>query len=260
MGLGKTIVVISLVCTSLPTARTWASQPMIPDKLDNRLEETLTPADFSSAGRAVSTSDFASHVWGLGAGGSASIADAVSDGSGKKMSKKNQKKQKKEMKKDEEVMRRFGKLECRSRATLIVCPLSTVQNWEAQFEEHARGSADENGVGGEKAFELGGGGAGGTGAGKKDRKGKKRAVVADSEEEEDAGDRDSIVSASSSDSEDAGMKKKDKKPKPGVSIYIYHGNSRISDPKKLANFDIVITTFSSLVSFVRRSAMCRMMS
>ncbi|GAA5976261.1 hypothetical protein JCM11641_001097 [Rhodosporidiobolus odoratus] len=246
MGLGKTIVVISLVCTSLPTARTWASQPMIPDKLDNRLEETLTPADFSSAGRAVSTSDFASHVWGLGAGGSASIADAVSDGSGKKMSKKNQKKQKKEMKKDEEVTRRFGKLECRSRATLIVCPLSTVQNWEAQFEEHARGSADEHGVGGEKAFELGGGGAGGTGAGKKDRKGKKRALVADSEEEGDAGDRDSIVSASSSDSEDAAMKKKDKKPKPGVSIYIYHGNSRISDPKKLANFDIVITTFSTL--------------
>ncbi|WFD30148.1 1-phosphatidylinositol 4-kinase [Malassezia sp. CBS 17886] len=64
-------------------------------------------------------------------------------------------------------------LRCRSRGTLLVCPLSIVSNWEAQIREHWAGG---------------------------------------------------------------------KQP----SIYVYHGNGRLADPRVLADHDVVITTYSTL--------------
>jgi len=58
----------------------------------------------------------------------------------------------------------------RSRGTLIICPLSTVSNWEEQFASHASEGA--------------------------------------------------------------------------LSIYVYHGGARISDPSHLINYDVVITTYN----------------
>ena len=43
---------------------------------------------------------------------------------------------------------RACRLKTKSRATLIVCPLSTVVNWEEQFREHWRGEVEVVGGGG----------------------------------------------------------------------------------------------------------------
>ncbi|WFD01828.1 1-phosphatidylinositol 4-kinase [Malassezia obtusa] len=70
---------------------------------------------------------------------------------------------------------RREELRCRSRATLLVCPLSIVSNWESQIREHWD-------------------------------------------------------------------------PARQPSIYVYHGSGRLSDPHMLANYDVVITTYSTLGS------------
>lgn len=70
---------------------------------------------------------------------------------------------------------RREELRCRSRATLLVCPLSIVSNWESQIREHWD-------------------------------------------------------------------------PERQPSIYVYHGSGRLSDPHVLANYDVVITTYSTLGS------------
>lgn len=68
---------------------------------------------------------------------------------------------------------RREELRARSRATLLVCPLSIISNWESQIQEHWD-------------------------------------------------------------------------PQSRPSIYIYHGNGRLTDPQKLADYDLVITTYSTL--------------
>lgn len=224
MGLGKTIVVISLVCTTLEEARTWAKEKPTKDKLDSRLEDKTA----ETQGRSVGLNEFASRIPGADVGGD----------DGRPLSKKKQAKQRREKAKDEAVELRFGKLVCRSRATLIVCPLSTVQNWESQFEEHTT-VVDE---------------AGKSGMLKADSKAakalKRKMRVADSEDDEDdfvvdddAADDDSDSISDSSMQSDSSRKRKKKSP---LKIYIYHGASRCDDPKRLADHDVVITTFSTL--------------
>lgn len=68
---------------------------------------------------------------------------------------------------------RKEELRCRSRATLLVCPLSIITNWESQIRQHWHEKAQP-------------------------------------------------------------------------SIYIYHGQSRLRDPYALADYDVVITTYSTL--------------
>ncbi|KPV72160.1 uncharacterized protein RHOBADRAFT_18418 [Rhodotorula graminis WP1] len=181
MGLGKTIVIISLVCTTLPEAREWAKDPPTKDKLDPRFEEKLKAADLAGAGRTVDP-----------------------------LSKKKQAKQRREKKREEALQSRFDKLEVRSRATLIVCPLSTVQNWESQFEEHtAHVDVEQDG--------------------------------ADIKVDEDGGK--SIVPSAGSTSRAKGKKRARSPP---LKIYIYHGAQRCSDVARLADHDVVITTFSTV--------------
>lgn len=164
MGLGKTIVVISLVAATLPEARTWAEARPDKERIDPRFDGVS-----NDKGKArLSLADFSSHTYG---------ADNPHTGSfsatGKGLSKKKEAKLKRERKREDAVATRFTRLVTRSRGTLIVCPLSTVQNWESQIEEH-------------------------------------------------------VVKAS------------------GMSVYVYHGNTRLSDPLKLADYDVVVTTFSTL--------------
>lgn len=99
----------------------------------------------------------------------------LAGGSAGGTSKKKEAKLKREKKRVDAAASRHARLVTRSRATLIVCPLSTVQNWESQIEEHVN-KAD------------------------------------------------------------------------GLSVYVYHGNTRLSDPFKLADFDVVVTTFSTLAT------------
>ncbi|GAA5908976.1 hypothetical protein JCM6882_004960 [Rhodosporidiobolus microsporus] len=273
MGLGKTIVVISLVCTTLPEAREWAKRPVTSDKVDERFDETLNPADLAGAGRSVGTGEFKSHVWGLGGGAGTSTADVLvlsqqpKANSGRPLSKTAAKKQRKEKERAELDRLRFGRLECRSRATLIVCPLSTVQNWESQFEEHTQVvEVEADGEG--RVFKMEQDAEEDDEPATKRKRavkaGKKRAKVEDSDGDEGganggsattsataSADEDPSDSSMRSNGEDVKPKvKAAKKPKKksALSIYIYHGNARLADPHKLADHDVVITTFSTLGS------------
>ncbi|KAK4055462.1 hypothetical protein OIV83_000008 [Microbotryomycetes sp. JL201] len=215
MGLGKTIVVISLVASTLPEAQRWASQPITGDSGDERLQ-ALTKQSKPSAG--VSLSDFSSNLYGLADTGQNVASQNGSNGvpigpNGRPLSKKAQAKLKREQKRDELQRARFNRLVCRSRATLIICPLSTVQNWESQFDEH---TADADG---------------------------RKYTVNLSKKDDDArfiDDSDGSSEESSFDEPKSRSKSK------AISVYVYHGNSRIADPAKLADYDVVLTTFSTL--------------
>ncbi|GAA5930136.1 uncharacterized protein JCM15063_004725 [Sporobolomyces koalae] len=219
MGLGKTIVVISLVCTTLPDAREWARDQPTKDTHDSRLD-----APTNKNGQTVSTSEFGGNLYD--AGGHTVVIPPSLTGRQKKA------KEKREKKKEEAIEDRYNLIECRSRATLIVCPLSTVQNWESQFEEHTTAIEDESGG---KVYEI------------EDEK------IVDELKNDMEGDP-------SEDGSDESMKRefspppppskrgKQQKKKKAVSIYVYHGPSRTSDPLKLADYDVVLTTFSTLGS------------
>ncbi|BGP31413.1 hypothetical protein JCM10296v2_003177 [Rhodotorula toruloides] len=221
MGLGKTIVVISLVSSTLADAREFAKQPLEKDKLDPRFDETVKKSDMQ--GKAVALGEFRSQLWGVAQDAAGEAAPTT-----KAASKKKQAKERREKKKEEAVQSRFEKLVCRSRATLIVCPLSTVQNWESQFEEHtAIVEVDEAGG---KTLTV-----------EDDTKPikalKRKMRIADESDEDGTTSDSSMKSAPSV-----------KAPKSPLRIYIYHGPGRCDDPIKLADHDVVITTFATLAT------------
>ncbi|KAF8917650.1 SNF2 family N-terminal domain-containing protein [Mucidula mucida] len=88
---------------------------------------------------------------------------------------------------------RASRIKAKSRATLIICPLSTVSNWEDQFREHWKGEVTV----------VGGGGT------------------------------------------HSESRRREGRP---LRVYIYHGNARRPEPDYLADFDAVITTYSTLAS------------
>ncbi|GAA5920321.1 hypothetical protein JCM1841_004530 [Sporobolomyces salmonicolor] len=213
MGLGKTIVVISLVSTTLAAAREWASLPPTKDKHDPRFDESKKPP-----GVDIAAGEFKSQLYGIGTGIGGFGVDAP-PGEKKESGKKKKAREKREKKAEDAIDARFGIIECRSRATLIVCPLSTVQNWESQFEEHTR--AVEIDEAGGRTIQVG--------------------VKAEEESEEETEGSDGSGS-------DGKNKVKSRTKRKALSIYIYHGTSRLADPHKLADYDVVITTFSTLGS------------
>lgn len=222
MGLGKTIVVISLVCSTLADAREWAKQPLEKDKLDPRFDETVKKSD---VGKSVPTGEFRSQLWGIAPDAAAVLEPAPTT---KASSKKKQAKERREKKKEEAVQSRFEKLVCRSRATLIVCPLSTVQNWESQFEEHT--SLVEVDDTGGKTLTV-------EDDSKPIKALKRKMRIADESEEDGTASDTSMKSTPSA-----------KAPKSLLRIYIYHGPGRCDDPIKLADHDVVITTFATLAT------------
>lgn len=228
MGLGKTIVVISLVCTTLDEAREWAKEAPTKDKLDSRFDDKVKASDVQ--GRSVGINDFQSRIPG---------ADLDGGSFGKPLSKKKQAKQRREKAKEEAVQLRFEKLVCRSRATLIVCPLSTVQNWESQFEEHT--TAVERDSHGGKSIRIE--------ADSEVSKALKRKMrVADSDEDDFIAKDDDSDDISDSSMKSDAYSGRPKKKKSALRIYIYHGASRCDDPRRLADHDVVITTFSTLAT------------
>ena len=228
MGLGKTIVVISLVCTTLDEAREWAKETPTKDKLDSRFDDKVKASEVQ--GRSVGINDFQSRIPG---------ADLDGGSFGKPLSKKKQAKQRREKAKEEAVQLRFEKLVCRSRATLIVCPLSTVQNWESQFEEHT--TAVERDSHGGKSIRIE--------ADSEVSKALKRKMrVADSDEDDFVVKDDDSDDISDSSMRSITFSGRPKKKKSALRIYIYHGASRCDDPRRLADHDVVITTFSTLAT------------
>lgn len=119
-GLGKTIVIISLIAHTLQEAADFEKdqaklgQPDMAhvfDAVSMHNVKRQPPTEFSSL-------------------------SSISGGSGPSSKKKDKGPGKRELARGEAEQRRRGRLTQRSRATLIVCPLSTVQNWEHQIGEH----------------------------------------------------------------------------------------------------------------------------
>lgn len=135
---------------------------------------------------------------------------------------------------------RIRRIKTRSRATLIICPLSTVANWEEQFREHWAG----------EVYVMGGAG----GAPCPPIPTPASAQVAECAGDPNSLELPSLVGEIPEDVKDG------RKTQPASSVvgrvrhgntlrvYVYHGNARRPDPKFLADFDAVITTYATLAS------------
>ena len=118
MGLGKTITCVSLIAATLKSAQEFGSrQPEKPPVPPKALDEPY-----------LSASHFSGAVWGM----PEMRAEHASSSKGKGKAAKEQDKLTAEY-------TRACRIKTNSRATLIVCPLSTVSNWEDQFREHWKG-------------------------------------------------------------------------------------------------------------------------
>lgn len=230
MGLGKTISVVSLIAQTLGSASAYvgtvpirATAPPPPPKPIANKSDPLTAARFAGS------------VWGM--------PDVSDDEEEQKpvreelppptvvtgLSAKARSKLKSQEQKSAEELARAARIKCRSRASLIVCPLSTVVNWEDQFKEHWAGEVII--VGGASGVPLpptpsaaatpSAGTWAGTGVG------------------------GSLSRGFPSSSQIATGGKQGTNP---LKVYVYHGTSRRPDPNYLADFDAVITTYSTLAS------------
>ncbi|KAG8898849.1 hypothetical protein FRB99_007122 [Tulasnella sp. 403] len=238
MGLGKTITVVSLLANTLASASAYvgtvpirAPAPAPPPKPVVRESAPLTAAHFAGS------------VWGM---------PDVSDDEDEEMkarstaaptpiptaglSAKAKSKLKAAEQKTAEELSRAARIKTKSRATLIVCPLSTVVNWEDQFKEHWAGEVVI--VGGATGLPIapsqpssslansvpGGGSWSGSG---------------------------SLSRGFPSSGQIAAGGKTGTNP---LRVYVYHGTSRRPDPNYLADFDAVITTYSTLASEYSRQS------
>lgn len=118
MGLGKTITCVSLIAATLRSAQEFGSrEPEKPPPLPKAPEDSY-----------LSASHFSGVVWGM----PEVRGEHASSSKGKGKAAKEQDKLTAEY-------TRACRIKTNSRATLIVCPLSTVSNWEDQFREHWNG-------------------------------------------------------------------------------------------------------------------------
>lgn len=134
----------------------------------------------------------------------------------------------------ESAYARRCRIKVKSRATLIVCPLSTISNWEEQFREHWRGPVTV--VGGSSGVSC--------------------ATATKTPSVPSLSSLSLSQPLSSIRPSQSKMSPDDIKP-PAAStsntarplrVYVYHGNARRPDPTFLADFDAVITTFSTLAT------------
>lgn len=132
MGLGKTLVIIALIAGTLDEAKAFAAQPPVKDRTEKESFDALAAHPM---GKPVSLAEFKTPLYGqsntMGAFGKINFnIGSVGPGGKKKKESKTQKKR------EDAEAARLDKLRTRSKGTLIVCPLSTVVNWESQIEEH----------------------------------------------------------------------------------------------------------------------------
>ncbi|KAJ1301553.1 hypothetical protein OPQ81_008801 [Rhizoctonia solani] len=205
MGLGKTISVVSLIARTLSSARAYggASLHTPPPK--------PVPAAPAAPAAPFTAAHFAGSVWGMPSV-TPSSSNSKSSGTSTPTPAQDQNKDKAKSRTALEDAQRAARLKTTSRATLIVCPLSTVANWEDQFKDH---------WGGEVV--IVGGSASGT------------VMPAQPMPNGQPGFAPHAVLSGS--------------PHTGaerIRVYVYHGASRRPDPAYLADFDAVITTYSTL--------------
>lgn len=119
MGLGKTITCVSLIAATLESARKFSETPI------EKPQQSHRPLGDSQ----LSAGHFAGAVWGM--------PDAFAEPL--PSSSKGKAKATKEQDRAGSEYARACRIKTNSRATLIICPLSTVSNWEDQFREHWKG-------------------------------------------------------------------------------------------------------------------------
>ena len=184
MGLGKTITCVSLIAATLDSAKSFASEVVDP----------LPPLP-----------DILSHQEHGGAQNAYEVA-------------KGKAKAARAQEKFEAEYTRASRIKVKSRASLIICPLSTVSNWEDQFREHWKGEVSVVGGGGSCITPT---------------------PSPPKTTEEPSAPRNTHI----------------RKGTP-LRIYIYHGNARRPDPAFLADFDAVITTYATLASEFSKQNRC----
>jgi SWI/SNF-related matrix-associated actin-dependent regulator of chromatin subfamily A3 len=239
MGLGKTITTVSLLAATLDSATAFAAEPLVqPSQFGRRMHES-----------GVSATHFAGAVWGM--------PDVQATGptslSAKQVAKANR-----EADKQEAGYARAARLKVKSRGTLIVCPLSTISNWEDQFREHWNGPVTVVGGGGISCTAAGAAGTPASGPGMQRTissafssmgpltqsllatEGKSEGLPVMSAT---SGAGSSSTPSSSTTYANGG----DSSRRP-CRVYVYHGNARRPDPAFLADFDAVITTYSTLAT------------
>jgi SWI/SNF-related matrix-associated actin-dependent regulator of chromatin subfamily A3 len=198
MGLGKTITCVSLIAATLDSAREFAASPLTP--------VNPRPA-FGNSDLQLTATHFSGSVWGM-----PDVSDAT-------LSNKAKAKAVKIQEKLEADFARASRIKTKSRATLIVCPLSTVANWEDQFREH---------WGGEVTV-IGGAGS----------------VCAPFASHSQASLQSSVSNDVKPDTNVPFTRTRKGRP---LRVYVYHGNARRPEPEFLADFDAVITTYATLAS------------
>ncbi|KAI5124171.1 hypothetical protein M0805_000978 [Coniferiporia weirii] len=228
MGLGKTITCVSLIAATLRTASEFAQLPLAPP--------SRVPLEQHNSEPSLLATHFAGSVWGM-----PDIAPVNDPTSTKKKAQAQ-----KEQDKREAEYARARRIKVRSRATLIVCPLSTVVNWEDQFREHWAGDVQVVGGAGTSCNSTQSilthsmpGLTCGPSLSQKSTLNDCTTTDSEGNNYSDAnGASDAAIPVPSG---------KDKVERP-FKIYIYHGNARRPDPKFLADFDAVITTYATLAS------------
>jgi SWI/SNF-related matrix-associated actin-dependent regulator of chromatin subfamily A3 len=192
MGLGKTISVVSLMGNTMDAARVFAYGPI--QKITLRVPKAAPEPPLTAA-------HFAGTVWGMP--DASGDLDPTSIDSTSALGKNGKGKGKRETLKELMEAARAARIKAKSRATLIVCPLSTIANWEDQFKEHWAGEVTV--VGGTSGPAI---------------------PCSAQQAARDARERH-------------GAK---------LKLYVYHGTARRPDTSFLADFDAVITTYSTLAT------------
>ncbi|KAG7099012.1 hypothetical protein E1B28_000896 [Marasmius oreades] len=209
MGLGKTISCIALIAATMNSARTFANSPL----------DMLTPPHGIHG--APDSSHFEGTVWGM-------PSTMVGP-----MNAKEKARSQKLQEKYESALSRVSRIKAKSRATLIVCPLSTISNWEDQLREHWKG----------EVHVIGGGASGSQTS---------SSATASSSATPRAGTPLANVASLSVSSLNGDTKSSVKSCRvregPPLRVYVYHGNARRPDPSFLADFDVVVTTYATLAS------------
>ncbi|THH33466.1 hypothetical protein EUX98_g728 [Antrodiella citrinella] len=208
MGLGKTITCVSLIAATLNSAKAFATTALsVPP---------LTPSS-SQQDNDLTAAHFQGSVWGM-------QAVAPPPPPPPHTSQKAKAKQAREQDKADAEYARACRIKVNSRATLIICPLSTVMNWEDQFREHWRGEVTV----------VGGGGI--------------SCNLAAASASQTPGT--STPCSQETDVKPVVAPKSVARIREGtpLRVYVYHGTSRKPDPSFLADFDAVITTYSTLAT------------
>lgn len=124
MGLGKTITCVSLLAATIRSADVFAQ---------SGLDNLPQPPTAGPSRNDPHPSHFAGAAYGMPATGHLSDRQKAKAG--------------RDQEKFESIQLRASRLKVKSRATLIICPLSTVSNWEDQFREHWSGEVSVVGGG-----------------------------------------------------------------------------------------------------------------